>query len=99
MNNEKLLKMYRDLHQIPEIGMQEFETQQKLLAFIREMPQEFLEIKTWKTGILVHVLGKDSSHTLGYRTDMMDYRSQKKQACLLPRNIQGKCMLVGMTYI
>lgn len=70
MNNEKLLKIYRDLHQIPEIGMQEFETQQKLLAFIREMPQEFLEIKTWKTGILVHVLGKDSSHTLGYRTDI-----------------------------
>ena len=67
---QNLLQIYQDLHQIPEIGMEEFETQQKLLTIISQMPQDFLEVRTWKTAILVHVVGQDTSHTIGYRTDI-----------------------------
>lgn len=67
---QNLLQIYQDLHQIPEIGMEEFETQQKLLTIISQMPQDFLEVRTWKTAILVHVVGHDTSHTIGYRTDI-----------------------------
>ena len=67
---EELIKIRRQLHQIPEIGMEEFETSAKLMAIIKSLPQTFLEIKTWKTAILVHVQGKNPSKTIGYRTDI-----------------------------
>ena len=43
---EELIKIRRQLHQIPEIGMEEFETSAKLMAIIKSLPQTFLEIKT-----------------------------------------------------
>lgn len=70
MQNLNLLQIYQGLHQIPEIGMEEFETQQKLLTIISQMPQDFLEVRTWKTATLVHVVGQDTGHTIGYRTDI-----------------------------
>lgn len=67
---EELIQIRRQLHQIPEIGMEEFETSAKLLAIIKTLPQDYLEIKTWKTAILVHVRGKNPTKTIGYRTDI-----------------------------
>ncbi|WP_347550587.1 N-acetyldiaminopimelate deacetylase [Pseudalkalibacillus hwajinpoensis] len=60
----------RELHRIPEIGFKEFKTQRYLLHFIEQLPQERLEIKTWRTGILVRVSGENPSKTIGYRTDI-----------------------------
>jgi N-acetyldiaminopimelate deacetylase len=60
----------RDLHKIPELGFQEFKTQQYLLRYIHTLPQERLEIKTWKTGILVKVNGTAPRKMIGYRTDI-----------------------------
>ncbi len=34
------------------------------------MPQEHIEIKTWRTGILVFVKGENPSKTIGYRADI-----------------------------
>ncbi|MED3623346.1 N-acetyldiaminopimelate deacetylase [Neobacillus thermocopriae] len=65
-----LIKIRRDLHQIPELGFQEFKTQAYLLDYIRSLPQERLSIKTWKTGIFVKVHGMNPSKIIGYRTDM-----------------------------
>ncbi|MCD4840152.1 MULTISPECIES: N-acetyldiaminopimelate deacetylase [Neobacillus] len=65
-----LIKIRRDLHQIPELGFQEFKTQAYLLNYIRSLPQERLSIKTWKTGIFVKVHGMNPSKIIGYRTDM-----------------------------
>lgn len=66
----ELQDIYQQLHQIPEIGMEEYETQAKLLEIIQHLPQDQLEIKTWKTGILVHLTGADPTYTIGYRTDI-----------------------------
>lgn len=60
----------RDLHQIPELGYQEFKTQQYLLDYIEQLPQERLTIETWKTGIFVKVAGKNPSKLIGYRADI-----------------------------
>ncbi|WP_461201165.1 N-acetyldiaminopimelate deacetylase [Anoxybacillus sp. TBDG-1] len=60
----------RDLHQIPELGFQEFQTQQYILNYIATLPQERIQIKTWKTGIFVRVLGTAPTKTIGYRADM-----------------------------
>lgn len=60
----------RDLHRIPEAGFEEYKTQQYLLQFIEQLSEEHLELKTWKTGILVLVKGSNPSKTVGYRTDI-----------------------------
>ncbi|MBB5354049.1 N-acetyldiaminopimelate deacetylase [Anoxybacillus mongoliensis] len=60
----------RDLHQIPELGFQEFKTQQYILNYIATLPQERMQIKTWRTGIFVRVLGTAPTKTIGYRADM-----------------------------
>ncbi|MGG4404594.1 N-acetyldiaminopimelate deacetylase [Geobacillus stearothermophilus] len=60
----------RDLHKIPELGFQEFKTQQYLLHYIRSLPQERLQVRTWKTGIFVKVNGTSPQKTIGYRADI-----------------------------
>ncbi|WP_100399525.1 N-acetyldiaminopimelate deacetylase [Bacillus sp. FJAT-44742] len=60
----------KDLHRIPELGFQEYKTQQYLLDRISEFPQNHLIIETWKTGIFVFVTGSSPEKTFGYRTDI-----------------------------
>ncbi|WP_027408299.1 N-acetyldiaminopimelate deacetylase [Anoxybacteroides tepidamans] len=60
----------RDLHKIPELGFQEFKTQQYLLNYIAALPQERLEIQTWRTGIFVKVNGLKPTKTIAYRADI-----------------------------
>ncbi|WP_423801590.1 N-acetyldiaminopimelate deacetylase [Neobacillus sp. SAB-20_R2A] len=64
------VKIRRDLHQIPELGFQEFKTQAYLLAYIYSLPQERVAIKKWKTGLFVKVSGLNPKKTIGYRTDI-----------------------------
>lgn len=65
-----LVKIRRSLHQIPEIGFQEFETQNYLMNVIQSLPQERLEIAKWKTGIAVKVAGSNPAKTVAWRTDI-----------------------------
>ncbi|MHC0038613.1 N-acetyldiaminopimelate deacetylase [Pseudoneobacillus sp. C159] len=60
----------RDLHQIPELGYQEFKTQSYLLQYLSTLPNERLAIKKWKTGLFVKVKGLQPKKTIGYRADM-----------------------------
>ncbi|WP_411348381.1 N-acetyldiaminopimelate deacetylase [Paenibacillus sp. WLX2291] len=70
MTNNQLIDIRRDLHRIPEAGFQEFKTQRYLLDYIASLPQEHLEVRTWKTGILVYVHGTAPTRRFGYRADM-----------------------------
>ncbi|WLR52132.1 N-acetyldiaminopimelate deacetylase [Bacillus tianshenii] len=70
MNEKRLTEIRRELHQIPELGFQEVKTQQYLLDYISTLPQERLEIETWKTGIFVKVSGTNPTRTIGYRADI-----------------------------
>ncbi|MGQ9412683.1 N-acetyldiaminopimelate deacetylase [Streptococcus pluranimalium] len=67
-----LIQIRRDLHQIPEIGLEEFKTQAYLLKTIEELTQDkpFVKQKTWRTGILVFVEGYAAQKTIGWRTDI-----------------------------
>lgn len=60
----------RQLHRIPEPGFQEFKTQRLLLQLIESLPQERLEVKTWRTGILVYIKGTNPKRRFGFRADM-----------------------------
>lgn len=67
---DSLIQIRRELHQIPELGFQEFKTQQYLLEKIAQFPQEHLNVTTWKTGIVVKITGSNPSKTIGWRTDI-----------------------------
>jgi N-acetyldiaminopimelate deacetylase len=60
----------RQLHQIPELGFEEFKTQQFILDYLRQLHQDRMEIKTWRTGVLVKVKGTNPRRCFGYRADM-----------------------------
>lgn len=67
-----LIKIRRDLHQIPEIGLEEFKTQAYLLEKIDELTKDkpFIKQKIWQTGILVFIEGYAATKTIGWRTDI-----------------------------
>ncbi|WP_066066289.1 N-acetyldiaminopimelate deacetylase [Neobacillus soli] len=65
-----LIKIRRDLHQIPELGFQEIKTQAYLISYLQSLPQERITIKKWKTGLFVKVHGLKPQKTIGYRTDI-----------------------------
>lgn len=67
------IEIRRKLHQIPEPGFAEFKTQQFVLDYLAKLPQERLEVRTWRTGVLAMVRGTGSSEDkqiLAYRADM-----------------------------
>ncbi|MFC4776029.1 N-acetyldiaminopimelate deacetylase [Paenibacillus sp. GCM10023252] len=68
------INLRRRLHEIPEPGFKEFKTQALLLDYIHSLPQERIEIRTWRTGILVKVRGAGSEaagrRIVAYRTDI-----------------------------
>ncbi|MCZ0703956.1 N-acetyldiaminopimelate deacetylase [Natronobacillus azotifigens] len=70
MDLNRLSKIRQDLHQIPELGFQEKKTQTYLLTVLKKLPQEHLKIETWRTGILVKVIGNNSKRVIGFRADM-----------------------------
>jgi N-acetyldiaminopimelate deacetylase len=64
------VKIRRDLHQIPELGFQEFKTQAYILNYLQSLPQGRLTIRKWKTGLFVKIHGSNPQKTIGYRTDI-----------------------------
>lgn len=64
------VQIRRDLHQIPELGFREFKTQAYLLAYIESLQCERIEIKKWRTGLLVRLKGLTGKRTIGYRADI-----------------------------
>ena len=67
-----LIQTRRDLHQIPEIGLEEFKTHAYLLNIIEKLTadKDFVQIRTWRTGILVYLQGSQPERTIGWRTDI-----------------------------
>lgn len=73
LKEDDLITIRRHLHQIPEVALEEVETDAFLMQVIGMMDQKFLKIlepKELPTAILVRVQGSDPSRTIGYRTDI-----------------------------
>lgn len=68
-----MIAIRRELHQIPELALQEKETHAFLLKTVRSFPQTYLTIRTLPklpTALLVKVHGQKPQRTIGYRTDI-----------------------------
>lgn len=85
----------RALHQIPELGFEEYQTQQFLLDQISQLPQEHLEIKTWRTGILVKVSGERPERTIGFRCDIDGLPIQEETGYAFRSRHEGKMHACG----
>lgn len=70
MEQSQFIQIRRDLHQIPELGFQEYKTQEYLINYINQLPTNRFEIRIWKTGLLVKIFGTAPEKTIGYRTDI-----------------------------
>lgn len=70
MTETDFIVLRRALHQIPELGFEEYQTQALLLEQIEQLDQTFLEVVRWRTGILVKVTGTNPTKMIGYRTDI-----------------------------
>ena len=83
---KNLIEVRRDLHKIPEIGFEEVKTQCYLLTYLTQLPQAYLQVVTWKTGIVVKIQGSNPTKCIGWRTDIdalpvfeetaLDFRSE-----------------------
>jgi len=65
-----LVEVRRALHRIPEPGFAEFKTQRYILDAVGRLPADRVEVKTWRTGVLVRVKGRVGARCIGYRADM-----------------------------
>lgn len=67
-----LIQVRRELHQIPEIGLEEYKTHAYLVNQIDSLisGKEFIQVRTWQTGILVFLQGSSPDKTIGWRTDI-----------------------------
>ena len=74
---KNLQQIRRELHQIPEIGFQEYKTQAYLLEEIYALNQERLTIVKWKTGFVVHVNGLNPTK-LSKKVAEKDHNAVKK---------------------
>lgn len=95
---EQLVKIRRDLHQIPELALQEFQTQKYLLQVIRHFKQEYLQIRTvasLPTALLVRVRGSKPHKTIGYRADMDGLPVQEQTGLPFASHNQGQMHACG----
>ncbi|RCK10981.1 hypothetical protein DT075_22115 [Bacillus licheniformis] len=53
MKLDELAAIRRDLHQIPELGFQEYKTQAYLLNHLAKHPEGRIEIEKWRTGLFI----------------------------------------------
>ena len=86
-------KIRRDLHQIPEIGLEEYKTHAYLMRVIDELTAglDFVEIRVWHTGILVHLLRRLVGEQI-----LTVYRLLKRLDLPVLVNMRDGCMLVDM---
>ncbi|MGW8457913.1 N-acetyldiaminopimelate deacetylase [Bacillus atrophaeus] len=70
MKIDQLIAIRRDLHRIPELGFQEYKTQQYLLNVLNEYPKNRIEIEKWRTGLFVKINGTAPEKMLAYRADI-----------------------------
>lgn len=85
----------RDLHQIPELGFQEFKTQKYLLDYISSLPGDRYELKQWKTGLFVKVHGTEPARTIGYRADIDGLPITEQTGLPFPSRHEGRMHACG----
>ncbi|MBA1392755.1 amidohydrolase, partial [Lactobacillus sp. XV13L] len=95
---EQLIQIRRQLHQIPELALQEHQTHQFLQKVIAQFNQQYLQIRTVPqspTALLVLVQGSHPQKTIGYRADMDGLPVQEATGLEFASKYSGKMHACG----
>lgn len=65
---EELIDLYRDFHAHPELGFEEFRSQEKVMGYLSELGLTPLKIAS--TGVVAELKGENPGPTILLRTDM-----------------------------
>lgn len=98
LTSAQLIKIRRDLHQIPELALHEYQTQKYLLQVIGNFNQKYIEIRTCSelpTAILVLVRGSKPQKTIGYRADIDGLPVQEQTGLSFASHNQGQMYACG----
>ena len=98
LTSEQLVKIRRDLHQIPELALHEHQTQKYLLQIIGNFTQKYIEVRTCPevpTAILVRVQGSKPQKTIGYRADIDGLPIEEKTSLPFSSKTQGQMHACG----
>lgn len=95
VSEKSLIDIRRQLHQIPEIGLEEYQTHNYVMSKIGELPQDKLEISTQDTAIIVKVKGSESAKNLCWRTDMDGLPIQEETLLPFASTHEGKMHACG----
>ena len=68
-HSKAMIALRRQLHQYPEIGLEEFQTQKVIAARLKEAGCK-VNTKVWKTAVVGLLEGKGRGKTVGIRSDM-----------------------------
>lgn len=93
-----LIATRRSLHQIPELGMEEFKTHAFLMETIENLLEDctFAQVRTWKTGILVYLTGSAPEKRLAGGRILTVCRSWRRRAWTSSPSTQIVCTPVDM---
>ncbi|BDR61189.1 N-acetyldiaminopimelate deacetylase [Lactobacillus xylocopicola] len=98
LTTQQLSKIRRDLHQMPELALQEQETQKHLLQVIGQFNQQNLQVMTFSqlpTAIIVRIQGSHPVKTIGYRADMDGLPVQEKTNLPFSSQNEGRMHACG----
>ena len=92
---EDLIELRRELHKYPEIGMEEFKTQELIKKILKNEDIPFIEVAT--TGICAIIKGEKEgiSKTVALRGDMDGLPIDDKKTCDYASKIKGRMHACG----
>jgi N-acetyldiaminopimelate deacetylase len=95
--NEKMnwVNIRRTFHEIPELGFEEFETQKQILEYIRKFKTDYIEIKQWRTGVILKINGTVPKKTIGFRCDIDGLPIEEKTGVEFTSKNKGKMHACG----
>lgn len=67
--SEEIVKVRRDLHQIPELGFEEYKTNSYIMSFLENLNVDIVE-KTAGTGVVAYFKGNEGKKTVAFRADI-----------------------------
>lgn len=91
---EEIKKIRRDLHQIPELSFEEYETAEYIENYLAELGIRH-EKKIAKTGVVAFFEGKSNENTIAFRADMDALSIEEKNDIYFKSTKEGKMHACG----
>ena len=94
--SNELKKIFKDLHQHPELGFEEVRTSEIVKKRLEDFGVDEIHTNIGKTGVVAVINGKQKgANQIGLRADWMHSQLRKPLILIMHQKTRAKCMLVG----